>query len=255
VTKPPDKRLADKAIVVTGGASGIGAACARAFAAEGATVFVADVDAENGSRVAAELGDSASFVGLDVTDEGQWEQALDGVLATAGRLDGLLNAAGIGAANDSLEGASPADWDRVLRVNLDGTFLGCKHAVRRMKHSGGGSIVNIASILAMVGGGDSIAYCASKGGVRLLTQSAALHCAAEGYAIRCNSICPGYIDTPMTAGYFTDPKARRAYEKRHLLNRLGEADEIAPVVLYLLADESAYVTGAEFTIDGGYTAI
>ena len=255
MTKSPHMRLADKAIVVSGGASGIGAACARAFVAEAATVFIADVDAANGARVAAELGDSASFVDLDVTDEDQWERALDGVLAASGRLDGLLNAAGIAAADDSLEGATPAAWDRVLRVNLDGTFLGCKHAVRRMKHNGGGSIVNISSVLAMVGAKDSIAYCASKGGVRLLTQSAALHCAAEGYAIRCNSICPGYIDTPMTAGYFTDPKARRAYEKRHLLNRLGEAQEIAPIVLYLLADESAYVTGAEFTIDGGYTAI
>ncbi len=248
-------RLADKVIVVSGGASGIGAACARAFVAEGATVFIADVDAENGARVAAELGDSAAFVEHDVTDEDQWEQTLDGVLAESGRLDGLLNAAGISAADDSLEGATPADWDRVLRVNLDGTFLGCKHAVRRMKNSGGGSIVNIASILAMVGEGDAVAYCASKGGVRLLTQSAALHCAAEGYAIRCNSICPGYIDTPMTAGFFTDAKMRRAYEKRHLLRRIGEAQEIAPIVLYLLADESAYVTGAEFTIDGGYTAV
>ena len=255
MTKSPHMRLADKAIVVSGGASGIGAACARAFVAEGATVFIADVDAANGARVAAELGDSASFVDLDVTDEDQWERALDGVLAASGRLDGLLNAAGIAAADDSLAGATPAAWDRVLRVNLDGTFLGCKHAVRRMKHNGGGSIVNISSVLAMVGAGDSIAYCASKGGVRLLTQSAALHCAAEGYAIRCNSICPGYIDTPMTAGYFTDPKARRAYEKRHLLRRIGEAQEIVPIVLYLLADESAYVTGAEFTIDGGYTAI
>ena len=255
MTKSPDKRLADKAIVVSGGASGIGAACARAFVAAGATVFIADIDVANGARVAAELGNNASFIDLDVTDEGQWERALGGVLAASGRLDGLVNAAGIGTANDSLEDASPADWDRVLRVNLDGTFLGCKHAVRRMKHNGGGSIVNISSVLAMVGANDSIAYCASKGGVRLLTQSAALHCAAEGYAIRCNSICPGYIDTPMTAGYFTDPKARRAYEKRHLLNRLGEAQEIAPIVLYLLADESAYVTGAEFTIDGGYTAI
>ena len=255
MTKSRDQRLAGKVIVVSGGASGIGAACARACAAEGATVVIADIDGSNGARVAAGLGDSASFVELDVAHEDQWEQALDGVLAASGRLDGLLNAAGIGAANDSLEGASPAVWDRVLRVNLDGTFLGCKHAVRRMKLNGGGSIVNIASILAMVGAGDSIAYCASKGGVRLLTQSAALHCAEQGYAIRCNSICPGYINTPMTAGYFDDPAQRRAYEKRHLLNRIGEADEIAPIVLYLLADESAYVTGAEFTIDGGYTAI
>ena len=248
-------RLEDKVIVVSGGASGIGAACARQFAAEGARVTVADRDVGGGETVAGELGDAGGFAALDVADEDQWIAVLDAVTSEFGRLDGLVNAAGVAAEGDSLMTVSPADWDRIMRINLDGTFLGCKHAVRAMKGHGGGAIVNLASVYGRVGDGDAVAYCASKGGVRLLTMSASRHCAEAGYGIRCNAISPGFIETPMVAGYFADPEVRREIEKRHPLGRLGSADEIAAMALYLMTDEAAFVTGSDFAIDGGYTAI
>jgi len=248
-------RLEDKVIVVSGGASGIGAACARLFAAEGARVTVADIDADGGASVAGELGDSGRFAALDVADEDQWAAVLDAVTSDFGRLDGLVNAAGVATKDDRLATVSTADWDRIMRINLDGTFLGCKHAVRAMKGRGGGSIINLASVYGRVGDGDSVAYCTSKGGVRLLTMSAARHCAEAGYGIRCNAVSPGFIDTPMVAGYVADPKVRRAIEKRHPLDRLGRAEEIAAMALYLMTDESAFVTGSDFVIDGGYSAV
>ncbi len=248
-------RLQDKVIVISGGASGIGAACALLFAAEGARITIADINTVGGQAVAAELGDAGRFQPLDVTSEDQWIGVLKTAATKFGRLDGLVNGAGIAADNDNLTAMSPEGWDRVMGINLDGTFLGCKHAVRTMKGQGSGSIINLASILGQVGAGDAVAYCASKGGVRLLTKSAARHCAEAGYGIRCNAISPGYIDTPMVAGFFADPKVRRALVKRHLLARLGRAEEIAAMALYLMTDEAAFVTGADFAIDGGYTAI
>jgi NAD(P)-dependent dehydrogenase (short-subunit alcohol dehydrogenase family) len=248
-------RLHDKVIVISGGASGIGAACARLFAAEGARVVVGDIDVSAGQAVAAELGDAGRFQPLDVTCEDQWIGVLATVTAEFGRLDGLVNGAGIAQDEDNLDAVKPEGWGRVMGVNLDGTFLGCKHAVLTMKGQRSGSIVNLASILGRVGAGDAVSYCASKGGVRLLTKSAARHCAESGYRIRCNAISPGYIDTPMVAGFFADPKVRRAFEKRHLLGRLGRAGESAAMALYLMTDEAAFVTGADFAIDGGYTAI
>jgi 3(or 17)beta-hydroxysteroid dehydrogenase len=248
-------RLQDKVIVISGGASGIGAACARMFAAEGARITIADINVAGGRAVAAELGDAGRFQPLDVTSEDQWIDGFKAVTTAFGRLDGLVNGAGIGADNDNLEAMSPEGWNRVMGINLDGTFLGCKHAVRTMKGQGSGSIINLASILGQVGASDAVSYCASKGGVRLLTKSAARHCAESGYGIRCNAISPGYIDTSMVAGFFADPKVRRAFEKRHPLGRLGTAEEIAAMALYLMTDEAAFVTGADFAIDGGYTAI
>lgn len=248
-------RLEDKVIVVSGGASGIGAACARRFAAEGARVTVADIDADRGAAVVGELGDGGGFAALDVASEDQWIAILDGVTTEFGRLDGLVNGAGVAAEGDSLATVSAADWDRVMRINLDGTFLGCKHAVRAMKDRGGGSIVNLASVYGRVGDGDAVAYCASKGGVRLLTMSAARHCAEAGYGIRCNAISPGFIETPMVAGYFADPEVRRAIEARHPMGRLGRAGEIAAMALYLMTDEAGFVTGSDFVIDGGYSAV
>lgn len=248
-------RLENKVIVISGGASGIGAACARLFAAEGARITIADINTAGGRAVAAELGDAGRFQPLDVTSEDQWIRVLEAVTAEFGRLDGLVNGAGIATGNDNLGAVKPEDWDRVMGINLDGTFLGCKHAVRTMKGQGSGSIINLASILGQVGAGDAVSYCTSKGGVRLLTKSAARHCAESSYGIRCNAISPGYIETPMVAGLFADPKLRRAFEKRHPLGRLGQAEEIAAMALYLMTDEAAFATGADFAIDGGYTAI
>ncbi len=205
--------------------------------------------------MAAELDDAGRFQPLDVTNENQRVSVLDAVTAEFGRLDGLVNSAGIAPDDDNLEAISSAGWSRIMGINLDGAFLGCKHAGRAMKGQGSGSIINLASILGQVGAGDAVSYCASKGGVRLLTKSAARHCAETGYGILCNAISPGYIDTPMVAGFFADPKVRRAFVKRHLLARLGRAEEIAAMALYLMTAEATFVTGADFAIDGGYTAI
>ena len=237
-------RLEGKVIIVTGGASGIGAACAAVFSAEGAKVSVCDIDELGGLATASRLGDRAKFLKLDTSSE-----------------HGVANVAGIARAQDNLENCSPEQWSDMLRVNLDGVFLGTKHGVLAMKQNAGGSIVNISSIYAVVSDpfGEAISYTASKGGVRLLTKSAALHCAREGYGIRVNSIHPGFIDTPMgMMAMYSDVDHSAAISEivdRHPVKRLGRPEEIAMAALYLLSDESAFVTGTEMLVDGGYTAI
>ena len=253
-------RLKDKVIIVTGAASGIGAACARVFHDEGAHVVVCDIDEQGGLATAQRLGKRATFAKLDVGDESAWASVVEETVAQLGGLQGVANVAGIDLDDDDLEACTPAQWRGIMRVNLDGVFLGTKHGVLAMKKSGG-SIVNISSIFAVVSDpfGENIAYTASKGGVRLLSKSAALHCAREHYGIRVNSIHPGFIDTPMVAVDIDragDPGAeRKAITDRHPIGRLGKPEEIALTALYLLSDESAFVTGTEMLIDGGYTAI
>jgi NAD(P)-dependent dehydrogenase (short-subunit alcohol dehydrogenase family) len=246
-------------VIVSGGASGIGAATCRLAAQEGANVVVADLpgQAEAAAAVVAEIGARAIFMPLDVTAEADWIRVVADTAARFGKLDGLLNGAGIGVAQD-IEDCSLDDFRRVYRVNGLGVFLGCKHAVRAMAASGGGSIVNISSILGLRGMGGSPAYCASKGAVRLLTKNVAVHCGLRGYNIRCNSVHPGYIDTPMIAPRLArtvDNLTGRQYlESLHPMGRLGRAEEIAQMVLFLLSDESSFSTGAEFVADGGLTA-
>ena len=248
-------RLDDRTLIVTGAASGIGRACAERFHEEGANVLLADVNEAKGSALAEALGERASLEYLDVTREADWERAVAAALARFGHLDGVANVAGIVMEGDDIEHCTEETWDRIIGINLDGVFLGTKHGVAAMKEDRGGSIVNISSIDCLVSdpNGESIAYTASKGGVRLLSKSAALHCARHGYGIRVNTIHPGYIDTPMMDLF--DDEIRNDVIRRHPIGRLGKPREIADAALYLQSDESRFVTGSEFVIDGGFTAL
>lgn len=251
-------RVEGKVVLVTGAASGLGAASARMLVREGARVALTDINEEAGQALAKELGMSTRFWRLDVTQEEQWASVVDSVLATFERLDVVLNNAGIGIAKD-VEALSLDEWRLVNAVNLDGVFLGCKHGIRAMRKCGAqGSIINMSSVAGLIGAAALPAYCASKGGVRLLTKSVALHCAKQGYGIRCNSVHPVFIDTPMVdslaklTGDVTAGKERMA--KGIPIGRLGEPDEIAYAVVYLASDESRLMTGSEFVLDGGTTA-
>ncbi|MDE0003451.1 MAG: glucose 1-dehydrogenase [Rhodospirillaceae bacterium] len=254
-------RLNDKVIIVTGGAWGIGASSAALFAAEGARVVVCDIDEEGGLATARSLGNRAVFQKLDVASESDWVSTVEAVVSQFGAVHGVANIAGIARDNDNLETCTPAQWSIMQRINLDGVFLGTKHGVLAMKQSGGGSIVNISSIYGLVSDptGGTFSYSASKGGVRLLSKSAALHCAREGYAIRVNTIHPGFINTRLATRYFKNianaDAEYAAFIGRHPIGRFGEPEEIALAALYLLSDESAFVTGTEFVVDGGYTAV
>jgi len=249
------ERLAGKTILITGGASGIGTATMRRALENGAQVAIADIDAAAGERLAAETP-GAHFVRLDVTDDASWAAAIDDVQARFGALDGVVNSAGIFLIGD-IEKISLEDWRRTHAVNLDGVFLGCRHAVRAMK-ARGGSIVNMSSVSGLVGGHNVVAYNSSKGAVRMLTKSVALHCAKAKYGIRCNSVHPTFVDTPMyqsTLAAAREPeRIRTALLAQVPLGRPAQAREIADLIVYLLSDESAFVTGAELVIDGGLTA-
>jgi len=249
-------RLLDKIVLVTGGAGGIGSETARCFAAEGATVIVADLDAAGAARVAAGH-ERLHAMPLDVTDDAAWRATVADIVARFGRLDVLINNAGIASFRD-IETIEDAEWHRTMAVNVDGTFFGCRAAVRAMKATGGGSIVNISSIAGIIGGRNTIAYNAAKGAVRLLTKSVALHCAHKQYAIRCNSVHPTFIETPMVdlvVNASRDAAATSAALAASVpLGRMGKAREVADMLVYLASDESQFVTGSEFVIDGGFTA-
>ena len=250
-------RVENKVVLISGGASGIGAETARLVVREGGKAVLADRDFARAQELARELGESALAVPLEVTDEASWQKAVADTVEKFGGLHGLLNAAGIGVRND-IETCTLAEYRRVNDVNSLGTFLGCKTAIAAMKTSGGGSIVNISSVLGLRGAAYALAYCASKGAVRTLTKNVALHCAQLKYNIRCNSVHPGYIDTPMIAprlgGTVDNMTGRQWLENLHPLGRLGRAEEVANMNLFLLSDESSFSTGVEFVCDGGLTA-
>lgn len=248
-------RVADQVAIVTGAASGIGHACARALAREGAVVVLVDREAERGAAAAAGLGSPHGFRQLDVTDEAGWESLVQGVVADHGRLDALVNAAGIGV-RGTLETATLTDLRKMWAVNVEGVFLGCRAAAAPMKAQGKGSLVNLSSIAGIVGDAELAGYCATKGAVRMLSKSIALWGAKLG--VRCNSVHPSFIDTPMVEElarqWGGSPKVRERLAHAAPMGRLGTAEEVASLVLYLCSDESAFVTGAELTIDGGLSA-
>ena len=255
-------RLKDKVVLISGGASGIGADTARLVVREGGRAAIADRDGARGAALAGELGDGAIFLPLDVTQEAQWQAAVAGTVARFGDLHGLLNAAGVGVRND-IETCTLEEYRRVNDINSMGTFLGCKHAIPAMKATtartgGHASIVNISSVLGLRGAAYALAYSASKGAVRTLTKNVALYCAHLRLNIRCNSVHPGYIDTPMIAPRLDAPvgnmSGRQWLEELHPLGRLGQPREVADMILFLLSDESTFSTGSEFVCDGGLTA-
>lgn len=252
-------RLANKVALVTGGASGLGKAQALIMAREGAAVMLTDINVTDGESVAAQInenGGRALFLEQDVTDESRWEAVVAETVSRFGKLDIAVNNAGIGEGGNA-EDTTLEAWRRVTSINLDGVFLGTKHSIRAMKDSGGGSIINISSIEGLIGDPNIAAYNASKGGVRIFTKSAALHCAKAGYNIRVNSVHPGYINTPMVQKAMSGEhgEAVRAHlVSLHPIGRLGEPEDIANGVLFLASDESSFMTGSELVIDGGYTA-
>jgi NAD(P)-dependent dehydrogenase (short-subunit alcohol dehydrogenase family) len=251
-------RLAGKIALVTGAGSGLGEATAKRFAEEGAQVFVTDLDGAAARRVADAIGEAATARVQDVTDEADWDVLMNEVIEAHGRLDVIVNNAGI-ALTGTAEDTSLEDWRKIQAVNLDAVFMGTRAAIRSMKNTGGGSIINISSIEGIVGEPMAAAYNASKGGVRIFTKSAALHCAAEGYDIRVNSVHPGFIMTPLVERSMSAlPEADAAAMLERVtseipLGAMGEPEDIANGCLFLASDESKYMTGSELVIDGGFT--
>jgi len=255
-------RVAGKTALVSGGASGIGAATCRALAREGAAVVVADLQEAMGEALVAQIkaaGGQAVFQRLDVRFEDSWQAATARAFEAFGKLHVVVNNAGLGKPAGNPETQSLEDWRTIMSVNADGVFLGVKHGIQALRRTGEpGSIVNLSSIVGIVGLPASAAYTASKGAVRLLTKSAALYCAREKLPIRVNSVHPGYIKTPMatdTMNIAVPFETRlREIEAATPMGRMGEPEEIANGILFLASDEASYVTGSELVIDGGYTA-
>ena len=252
-------RLKDKVALVTGGGSGIGHATAVLFAAKGAKVFVSDLNEAAAlatvAKIKAEEGDATAVTG-DVSKNADAEAMVRGAVETYGSLDVVVNCAGVIAGKALPKGASPEEvWDRVMEVNLKGTYLVTWHAVRTMEQSGGGSIINIASINGLVGypiglGGGFDAYVPSKGGVVQFTKNLAIDYGKKN--IRVNCICPGHIDTNLIREFVQE--RREWLEQRYPMGRIGRPEEIAYAALFLASDESSFVTGAPLIVDGGYTA-
>jgi NAD(P)-dependent dehydrogenase (short-subunit alcohol dehydrogenase family) len=253
------KRLEGKVAVITGAASGIGLAFAKAFAAEGATVHLTDVSAEAGEKAAAEIGHGAAFARLDVTNQGDWDSLAAAIDSKHGRLDVLVNNAGLGLSG-SVEDCTNDAWNATLAVNVTGVFLGCRTMMPLLKKSKGASIINVSSIFGIVGDQFTVAYSASKGAVRALTKSAALHCAGMNPPVRVNSVHPGFVMTPMVEKAVAELPAEIAeqYMARTVglvpLGRIAEPEELTGVAVFLASDEARYVTGAEYVVDGGFTA-
>ena len=247
-------RVAGKVAIVTGGASGMGRADAILLAAEGAKVVVADLNEADGQAVAEAIGDSAIFLRLDVTDEEGWKSVIATTLETFGRLDILVNNAGLMILGNVVE-TDLESWRKVNAVNSDGVFLGCKHAIPAMAESGGGSIINMSSVAAIHGQSFVAAYTASKGAVRSLTKNVAMFCKEQKNGIRCNSIHPDGVKTPMVVkvAMGKDTATQEEIDEVGRYGNMCEPDDIANLVLYLASDESRFVNGAEMVIDNGST--
>ena len=247
-------RLAGKVALISGAARGQGEAEARLFAREGASVVLGDIRGELGERVAAEInaaGGQALFVQLDVSSESDWAHAVELAESTYGKLDILVNNAAI-IGLEGIMDTSIEQWNRVLAVNQTGTFLGMRAAIPAMRRAGGGSIVNISSVLATIGSGNSASYTATKGAVSALTRTVSVELATEN--IRVNAVHPGGVETPMAEECLgEDAELRRALVATHPMGRIGEPEEIATGVLFLASDEASFVTGSSLVIDGGNT--
>lgn len=253
-------RVSGKIALVTGAGMGLGRATSLLLAKEGATLFCTDISPQHGEATAQlirEAGGMAHFMTHDVSDPAAWEKVAQAVHDQHGRLDIVVNNAGIAYASN-IEDCDMEQWRHTMAVNADGVFLGCKHGVALMKGKGG-SIINLSSIDGVIGEAELAAYCASKGAVRTLTKAVAVHCAERKYGIRCNSIHPGYIWTPQTENYLRDlgrlEEERAKALSRHPIGYLGEPNDIAYMALYLASDESKFVTGSEMVVDGGYLMV
>lgn len=251
-------RVEGKVALVTGAGSGLGAESARRLAREGAAVVLTDISADAGQAVAdgiADAGGKALFLTQNVADQARWAEVVAETLKAFGRLDVLVNNAGVAGGGPLLETTFEA-WRQLMDINLDGVFLGMKAAAPVMVEAGRGSIINLSSILGKVGSPGAPAYCASKGGVALLSKATALELAPFG--VRVNSVHPGFIETPMVAGALREAEnaneMRDIIISRHALGRLGVPREIADGIVFLASDESSFMTGSELVIDGGYTA-
>jgi 3(or 17)beta-hydroxysteroid dehydrogenase len=251
-------RVQDKVAIVTGGAGGLGRAEALLLAQEGAHVVVTDIDQAAIGKVAEEITQSGGKVLAlkhDVTSESGWDRVIIETLEKFGRLDILVNNAGV-ILYKKIEDTSLAEWQWLMRVNLDGVFLGTRSAITAMKKTGGGSIINIASVAGLIGNPDASAYHASKGGVRSFSKAAAIECskAGYGYNIRVNSIYPGVMETKMADDLKLDENKYKTALSWHAMGHFGEPKDVAYGVLYLASDESKFITGSELVIDGGWTA-
>ena len=251
-------RLSGKTALVTGGASGIGRATALMMAREGARLAIADRDGEGVMRLARDIGADALPIAMDVTQNPQWATALDRIEKHFGALQVLVHSAGVGGIG-TIEDTTPEEWRRVHAVNLDAVFYGTRAALPLMRRHPPGSIVILSSISGIVAARNLAAYNSSKAAVRHLSKSIALHCARQGYGIRCNSVHPTFIDTPMVQGMFASlggaEAAREKLGRQIPLGRIGEPDDVAHAVVYLASDESKLMTGAELVLDGGLSAM
>ena len=248
-------RLAGKVALISGGARGQGASEARLFVREGAQVVIGDILDDDGQKVTDELNRGAEsrraiYVHLDVTKAEDWENAVAVAEQNFGGLHILVNNAGISGDRSGVEDTSEEEWQRVIDIDQKGVWLGMKAAVPALRRAGGGSIINISSILGLVGSGVSLAYTAAKGAVRLMTKTAAVQYAGEN--IRVNSVHPGVIETPMVASH--TPERRQTYLAMTPMRRVAQPEEVAYGVLFLASDEASFITGSELVIDGGYTA-